>query len=298
VRLDAHQHFWDLRRCRYDWLRPDHGVLYEDHGPADLAPLLAERGIAGTLAVQASDTVAETRHLLAIAQAHSFVRGVVGWVPLERPEAASTIAELARDARLVGLRPMLQDLAQDDWILRSDVAVGLDALESAGLVFDALVRPHQLEHVVALARRRPRLSIVLDHAAKPALARGAAWEGADAWRRHVAALAACPNTTVKLSGLVTEARPDWTVQDLAPTVQFLLERFGPRRVLWGSDWPVVRLAGGYARWWDATLALLSHLTTAEREDVLGTNAERVYLAPRTLHDSAHTSAAPTSRGLR
>jgi L-fuconolactonase len=292
VRIDAHQHFWDLRRCRYDWLREDLGVLYANHGPADLAPLLAERDIERTLLVQASDTLDETHYLLGLARMHAFVAGVVGWVPLDAPNVAETIGELAEEPHFVGVRPMLQDIADERWILRSDVARGLDAVENAGLVFDALVKAEQFESVVELARARPRLSIVLDHAAKPDVAAGTAWHGRREWRRRIADFAACENTSVKLSGLVTEAGPNWHTSDLVPVFDVLLENFGPSRVLWGSDWPVVRLAGDYARWWDATAELLAPLTEDERARILGSNALRVYArttskSPGRSHDGDH-----------
>jgi L-fuconolactonase len=292
LRIDAHQHFWDLTRCRYDWLRADLGVLHANHGPLDLAPLLAERDIAGTFLVQASDTLDETHYLLELARQHAFVRGVIGWVPLDDPSIAELLGGLARDPAFVGVRPMLQDLADERWILRSDVARGLDAVEDSGLVFDALVQAQQFESVVELARARPRLALVLDHAAKPNIAAGTEWNGRREWRRRITDLAACENTSVKLSGLVTEAEPHWRTSDLVPVFDVLLEHFGPRRVLWGSDWPVVRLAGDYARWWDATLELLAPLTADERELILGRNALHVYSRRTTAtdgrsHDAEH-----------
>jgi len=276
VRIDAHHHVWSLDRCRYDWLGPEAGVLYADHGPADLAPHLARAGVDGTVLVQASDTVDETRFLLATAAATPFVLGVVGWVPLDAPDAAALLTELDRDPYLVGVRPMLQDLDDPAWILRDAVAPGLDAVEARGLVFDALVRPPQLDAIVELAHRRGALPIVLDHAGKPGVAAGWSWDGRAAWERALDALAARPNVAVKLSGLVTEARADWTVDDLRPWVEAVVSRFGPQRVLWGSDWPVCRLAGDYARWWDATHELLESLNAAECAAVLGGNAQRLY----------------------
>jgi len=292
LRIDAHQHFWDLARCRYDWLRADLGVLHANHGPLDLAPLLAERDIAGTFLVQASDTLEETHFLLELARAHAFVLGVVGWVPLDDPDIATLLRGLARESAFVGVRPMLQDLADERWILRRDVARGLDAVEAEGLVFDALVKAEQFESVVELARARPRLAVVLDHAAKPNIAAGTAWNGRREWRRRITDLAACENTSVKLSGLVTEAEPHWRTSDLMPVFDVLLENFGPRRILWGSDWPVVRLAGDYARWWDATQELLAPLSADERELILGGNARQVYARRATApharsHDAEH-----------
>ncbi|QDU86201.1 Amidohydrolase [Planctomycetes bacterium Pla163] len=274
--VDAHQHFWSLGRCRYDWLDASAGVLFADHGPKDLAPHLAEFGIDATVLVQASDTVDETRWLLELAAATDFVRGVVGWVPLDAPDAGQILRELARDPWLVGVRPMLQGLDDARWILRDAVAPGLDAVEELGLVFDALVRPAQLASVVELAHRRPDLALVLDHAGKPDVAAGWGWSGRAAWESALDELARAPRTAVKLSGLVNEAGPDWTVADLHPWVQAVLSRFGPKRVLWGSDWPVCRTAGGYARWRAASDELLSDLDADERAAVLGGTAECLY----------------------
>lgn len=276
MRIDAHHHFLALGRCRYDWLDPSAGALYADHGPEDLAPHYARAGIDGSVLVQAADTVAETRMLLDVAARTPFVRGVVGWVPLAAPDVATTLAELGRDRMLVGVRPMLQDLDDPRWILRDEVRGGLDAVAAHELVFDALVRPPQLDAVVELTRARPKLAIVLDHAGKPRVSDGLGWSGRPAWERALDALAASPLVDVKLSGLVSEAGPDWTVEDLRPWVDAVLARFGPRRVLWGSDWPVCRTAGGFERWWDATQELLRELDDESRADVLGRNAARRY----------------------
>lgn len=277
--IDAHQHVWALGRCRYDWLGPEAGVLYADHGPDDLAPHLERAGVDGTVLVQASDTVDETRYLLEVAARTPFVRGVVGWVPLDAPDAAATLTELDADPHLVGVRPMLQDLDDPRWILRPEVGAGLDAVEARGLVFDALVRPPQLDSIVELAHARGGLGIVLDHAGKPDIAAGWSWAGRPAWERALDALAQRENVAVKLSGLVTEAGARWTTDDLRPWVEAVLSRFGPQRVLWGSDWPVCRLAGDYARWWDATCELLEPLDAAARSAVLGGTAQRLYALP-------------------
>lgn len=274
--VDAHQHFWSLGRCRYDWLDASAGELFADHGPKDLAPHLAAAGIDGTVLVQASDTVDETRWLLEVAAATDFVRGVVGWVALDAPDAATTLRELARDPWLVGVRPMLQDLNDPRWILRDEVAPGLDAVEELGLVFDALVRPPQLASVVELAHRRPDLTIVLNHAGKPDVAAGWGWSGRRAWESALDELARAPRTAVKLSGLVNEAGANWTAADLRPWVEAAVSRFGPSRVLWGSDWPVCRTAGGYAKWRAATIGVLSFLDADDRAAILGGTARRLY----------------------
>ncbi len=274
--IDAHQHFWRLDRGDYGWLGPALAPIYRDFSPDDLAPLLARHGIERTILVQAAPTVAETRFLLDVAARTPFVAGVVGWADFSAPDAAATIADLARDSRLVGLRPMVQDIADDDWLVRPELAPAFRALAAHGLVFDALVLPRHLPRLLVVAERHPDLAIVIDHLAKPEIRA----RRLDPWRAGMAALAARPNVFCKLSGLVTEAGPGWTAADLRPYVAHVLAAFGPERLMWGSDWPVVDLAGGYDSWRAASLALFDGLSAAEREAVLGGTAARVYLGRR------------------
>ena len=271
-RIDAHQHFWRLARGDYDWLEPALVPLYRDFEPADLEPLLARAGIARTIAVQAAPTLAETRHLLALAQCTPWIAGVVGWIDFEAPRA---LDELARERKLVGLRPMLQDLADERWVLRAELRPAFEALERSGLAFDALARPQHLAALCELLERHPRLRVVIDHAAKPALREGSAWSGRARWHSDLRRLAAT-GCYVKLSGLLTEARPGAGADELAPCVETLFECFGPARVLWGSDWPVVLLAGDYEHWWELSLRLLRGLSALEQERVLGGNAFDFY----------------------
>jgi L-fuconolactonase len=277
VRIDAHQHFWSLARGDYGWLTPALAPIYRDFGPDDLAPLLQERGIAKTILVQAAPTFAETLHLLELAERAPFVAGVVGWIDFDAPTVASTIAKVAADHRLlVGLRPMLHDITDDDWLLRPNLAAAFDAMAERGLVFDALARPQHLSRVRKICERHPKLTVVVDHIAKPVIRE----RRFDPWRADIADVARCPNTVCKLSGIATEAAPDWTVEDIKSYVDHVRDVFGPQRLLWGSDWPVVNLAGGYAQWWEATTRLLEPLDSAARENILGGNAARIYLSRR------------------
>lgn len=271
-RIDSHQHFWRLARGDYDWLTPDLGSLYRDFAPADLAPLLAARGISATVVVQAAETDAETDFLLGLAASTPWIAAVVGWTDLEAPGAADRIAALAGNPALVGLRPMLQDLADDGYILRPSVQPALEAMRPAGLRLDALVRPRHLPCLVELRQRFPDLPMVVDHGAKPGIAEGAL----QPWATALRAVAADGVTCCKLSGLVTEAGADWTVERLRPFVDVILSAFGPSRVMWGSDWPVLTLAADYGGWTEATDRLLSGLSAAERDAVLGGTAARFY----------------------
>lgn len=275
-RIDSHQHFWRLSRGDYGWLTPALRPIHRDFEPADLAPLLAQRDIASTILVQAAPTEVETHHLLALAAATPFVAGVVGWTDFEAPDAPARIAALAADPLLVGLRPMAQDIPDPGWLAKPGLAPAFAALKQHGLVFDALVKPPQIPALLTLLECETELPIVIDHGAKPDLT------GTDlsAWRGGIAALAARPNTTCKLSGLVTEAGPGWREATLAPAVAQLLACFGPERLLWGSDWPVATLAATYDQWLAASERLTATLSEPERAAIFGGNAARIYLTKR------------------
>jgi L-fuconolactonase len=271
--VDAHHHVLQLARGDYGWLTPALAPIYRDFTLADLVPLLRASGIGGTVLVQAAPTVEETRFLLDVARASGgLVRGVVGWVDLTAKDAAATLAELGRDPLLKSVRPMLHDLADGDWILRADVDNALTELPRLGLRFDALVKPRELPVLLKMIERHPDLDVVIDHGAKPAIA-AAGWQP---WADRIAAIARHPRVCCKLSGLVTEAGQQWSIDELRPYADHLLGCFGPARLIWGSDWPVVNLGGGYGRWVAATTALLADLTAADRAAILGDNARRFY----------------------
>jgi L-fuconolactonase len=273
MRIDAHQHYWQLSRQDYGWLTPELAPIYRDFQPADLAPDLAACGIAQTILVQAAPTLAETHFLLGLAQQHASIAGVVGWIDFDAPNSLQQLDSLASHPRLVGLRPMMQDLPQDDWMLQPHVQPVLHAMQKQGLVFDALVKPRHLPHLLQLAQQHPGLSFVIDHGAKPAIANAEL----AAWQQDLRALAALPHVCVKLSGLLTEAKPGADAAALQPYAATLLEAFGAQRVIWGSDWPVLGLAASYADWWQITQTLLQSCSPAQREAILGGNAQRIYL---------------------
>lgn len=275
-RIDAHQHFWRLDRGDYGWLTPALGPIHRDFGPADLEPHLSAAGLRETILVQAAETVAETEFLLETAASCRFVAGVVGWADMEAADAVETIARLAADPLLRGIRPMIQDIADPQWMLMPALDGAFRAIIGADLAFDALVRPGQLASLLTLLDRYPDLRVVVDHGAKPDIAR---WKPGDRdfklWADRMRAAAAA-GACCKLSGLATEAAAGWSAEDLKPYADSLLDAFGPDRLLFGSDWPVVGLAGGYARWWGAAQGLLSPLDDAGRDAVLGENAARFY----------------------
>jgi L-fuconolactonase len=204
------------------------------------------------------------------------VRGVVGWSDFDAADGVARIDALAARNLLVGLRPMVQDIENDDWLLGPGLAPLLTAMARGGLVFDALVLPRHLPRLLRVIGRHPDLKFVLDHCGKPPIASGEI----AAWKRDIASLAEYPNIVCKLSGLATEAALDWQVADLRQVVDHVVTCFGPQRMLWGSDWPVVNLAGGYANWLAATETLLADLSPNEKADIFGGNAARIYLSSR------------------
>ncbi len=276
LRIDAHQHYWSTEHDDYGWLRPTPALapIYRDFGPEDLHPHLDAAGIDATVLVQAAPSEEETWRLLRIASVSgSCVAGVVGWCDLAAADAPQRIARLAAQPLLKGLRPMLQDLDDPRWILQPALRPAIAAMVGHGLVFDGLVKGSvQLEALCEFAEQHGDLRIVLDHGAKPPIVGG----DLDAWRDGIGRLARQPNVWCKLSGLVTEAGEGWQVEDLRPWVEHLLSTFGAARLLWGSDWPVVNLAGGYDAWWRASVALLGGLDAVDRDRVLGVNAVECY----------------------
>lgn len=268
--IDAHQHYWDPARGDYGWLAPG-SPLDRPFGPADLDSLLEETGVKGTVLVQAAPTLAETDWLLDLAERTPSVLGVVGWIDLDDPAAADRLSERAPGG-LVGIRPMLQDLTDPEWILNEARGAGLHALADAGLVLDALVRPAGLAAVATLAARYPNLTVVLDHAGKPPVATLAMAD----WWRDLERVAAQPNGRCKLSGLLTEAPPDTPLTVVTDLVRRIADLWGPERLIWGSDWPVLTLAGDYRTWLALTEQALAGWSKKERRAVFDGNAKRVY----------------------
>lgn len=267
IRVDAHHHVWTIARGDYGWMSPELSIA-RDYGLGDLRPLLDD--ITATVLVQAADTEAETAFMLDVARTSTgLVCGVVGWTDLAAPLAPARIAELAGNPLLKGLRPMLQDIEDTSWILLPAVQPALEAMARHGLRFDALLKPRHLPVIAELAQRHPDLAVVIDHAAKPDIANG----HFQPWASHMARLARDTPWCCKVSGLVTEARADWQIDDLRPYVDHLLATFGPDRLMWGSDWPVVTLASNYRRWHETATTLLP----ADVHDaVFGATASRFY----------------------
>ena len=275
MRIDAHQHYWQPARGDYDWMPEDDPTLSRAYFPADLAPQLADAGIARSVLVQAAATVNETEYMLGLADATETVGAVVGWVDFEAPDVAETLARLAKHPTLAGVRPMIQDISDDNWMLRDDVQRGFRAVCDLGLTFDALGFPRHLANFLTILTRYDDMRSVLDHCMKPDIA-GHSADSFQHWADGMSAIARETGAFCKLSGLVTEAGEDWTVDELRPYALHVLEVFGPDRVMWGSDWPVVRLRAEYERWLEAAETLTDDLTPAEKARVFGATAAEFY----------------------
>jgi L-fuconolactonase len=272
--IDAHQHFWLPARGDYLWLKADDSVLYRNYLPADLAPLLSGNGIQATVLIQAAASEVETQFLLQLAQAHSFIAGVVGWADFEAADIGRRMAKLRADGggKLKGLRPMIQDIGDPNWILRGSVDAAFEAMLSCDLAFDALVVPSQLDPLRKRLLRHPGLRAVLDHAGKPDIAN----EEFDGWEEDLMRLARDTNAYCKLSGLMTQAGPAQAFDKLDPYVAHIFACFGPQRVLWGSDWPVLNLAGTYAQWLRESRKLVKRFAANNERDVFCDTAARFY----------------------
>jgi L-fuconolactonase len=276
ARIDAHQHYWQLGRSDYAWMQPHHAAISRDFLPKDMAPLCATAGVTGTVLVQADATVRETDFMLEIAATTPSVLGVVGWIDFTAPDAVAQVERRAAQAPIRGLRPMLEFIPDPDWILQPAFARVFRAMIATGLTFDALVHPHHLAALDRLVRRHPDLSVVIDHGAKPRIA---TWntdtDAMQAWRKAMQRVAENPQVSCKLSGLLTEAGENARAGILT-AIEVLLEVFGPSRLIWGSDWPVMTLAGDYQEWVNLCDLALAGLTVEESDAVYRGNACRFY----------------------
>ena len=268
MKIDAHQHFWKLERGDYGWLTPDLKPLYRDFDPDDLRPLLEAAGIDGTIAVQAADTEAETEYLLSLADRYEWIMGVVGWTDFEAKDAPATIERMAQHTKLVGFRPMIQNIGDDAWMLKDNLRPALETMAALNLTFDALVMPRHLGHLSEFLQKYPNLRVVIDHGAKPEIHLG----NFDSWAADMATIAKSPQAFCKLSGLTTEAGPNWRPDDISDYIDKILQVFTPARVLFGSDWPVLNLASDYGTW----SSIVQSAVQGHSNDVFETTAQKAY----------------------
>ncbi|MEM6610160.1 MAG: amidohydrolase family protein [Pseudomonadota bacterium] len=274
MRIDAHQHYWHPKRGDYDWMPMDNATLARPYHPADLEPSLAEHGIAKTILVQAAATVEETAYMLGIADATPTVAAVVGWIDFEDATHRAHLDRLAQHPKFVGLRPMIQDIPDDNWMLRPDIAWAFDAIKDLDLTFDALGFPRHLKNFHHLLVRHPEMRVVIDHCMKPQV-RDHTPDTFASWADGMRALAQDTQAFCKFSGLVTEC-DGWTVDKLRPYADHVLDVFGPDRVMWGSDWPVCLLEAPYADWRNAAETLTAGLSAQDRAAIFGETARAFY----------------------
>lgn len=275
VVVDAHQHFWDPARVSYPWLAPYYPELDRSYGFADLEPHLAAGGVDATVLVQSADSLADDELMFEIAAAHREIAGIVAWVPVDDAEqAAALLDRLSGFRRVVGVRTLIHNQPDPDWVLRPAVGEGLELLSARNLPFDYVaVLPRHLEHVPVLCERHPNLRIVIDHLAKPPIGRDL-----EGWSRLLARAAASPNVHAKVSGLYPAEgdRAPWRLDDLRPAFETALRLFGPSRLMFGSDWPICEVAGGYEAVAGALFSLIDELDEPARAALRGETAARFY----------------------
>lgn len=269
--VDAHQHFWRLGAHDCAWPTPDLEAIHRDFLPGEFKAASEGLGVSQSVLVQSQPSDRDTDWLITLGAETETIGAVVGWADLAAPDAPARIAALAQQPKLRGLRPMLQGLPEDDWILRADVAPAIEAMVAHGLSFDALVFTRHLPHLARFADIHPRLSVVIDHCAKPPIAA----REFEPWAEQISAMAKRDNVFCKVSGLLTEAGPSPNAGMLAPYVAHVIKCFGAERVMWGSDWPVLNLAGAYGDWLEMARAL-SGLKGAALDLMLGGVARQFY----------------------
>jgi len=279
MRIDAHQHFWRYSAEEYDWIDDSMASLRRDFLPLDLKPELDAAGFDACIAVQARQTLEETRWLLALADENPFIAGVIGWVDLRAESVREQLAELSENPRLVGVRHVVQAEPDDRFLLRPDFLRGIAALQEFDLTYDILIYPRHLPVAVEFVSRFPQQHFVLDHLAKPFIKA----QTIEPWASNIRELARFPNVFCKVSGMVTEA--DWTSwkpEHFQPYLETALQAFAPDRLMIGSDWPVCRVAGSYGKVMSLVIEFLDQHAPDAREKLLGGNAQRAYLRDEAL----------------
>lgn len=273
MRIDSHQHFWVYDPAQYSWMTEPLAALRRDYLPQNLEPLLAALSFDGSVAVQARQSLNETEWLLNLADVHPSIKGVVGWVDLRSPEIRGQLERFSSRQKLVGVRHVLQDEPDDQFMLRPDFRRGIGQLREFGLTYDLLLFPRHLPVSVKLVEEFPNQPFVLDHLAKPEIRD----QRILPWREDLKRLARFENVYCKLSGMVTEAKwRHWRAEDFKPYLDAAFESFGPNRLMIGSDWPVCTVSGDYAATMNLVFEYLSQLAPEDRDGVLGNNCVRFY----------------------
>lgn len=273
MKIDAHHHFWRYDVEEYPWISEDMSVLKRDFLPDDLRSEIESAGIDGVVSVHARQSLEEMRWLLRLAEKHDFIRGVVGWAPLTNECLGELLEEFAHSNKLKGFRHVLHDEENDSYVLRDDFNRGIKALTAAGHCYDILIFERHLPQAIRLVDRHPNQVFILDHLAKPR----ACDHVFSPWRENMRELAKRENVYCKLSGLATEADwKNWTDEELRVYMEITLETFGPRRVMFGSDWPVCLLAITYRRWHELVSLFIESFSPSERDRIMGGTAVEAY----------------------
>lgn len=265
IKIDSHQHFWKLERGDYSWLTPNLKTIYRDFMPADIIPYLELFNIQGTVVVQAAPTLQETYFLLDQAELYPFIFGVVGWIDMLAQDACKTLEHLSEFPKFLGIRPMLQDITEIDWILKKKLSPCLDFLMHNKKTMDLLIKPKHLSNVIKLVERYPDLRMVLDHAAKPEIKD----HHFEPWASQIKILSTHPNVYCKLSGLLTEAGQNTSFSELKPYLDHLFHCFGSKRIMWGSDFPVLNLVSDYKTWYQSTSEYVNRISPEAYKHVFG-----------------------------
>lgn len=276
--IDAHQHFWNYDPVRYDWIDQSMAVIRRDFLPGDLKPILEKNNVVGTIAVQAEQSVDETNFLLELADEFDFILGVVGWIDLQSDALGVQLDSLSHFDKLVGFRHIVQGEEDPLFVLRPEFIRGLEMIFERGYTYDLLIYPHQLVSALELIKLFPRAPIVIDHLAKPYIKRGFH----DGWAAVMKEIGQHPEVYCKWSGMITEADwKKWQQADFSPYLETTFESFSADRLMFGSDWPVLNVAGTYHQVVNVVRAFISNLPEKEQNKVLYENAKTFYLDTRT-----------------
>jgi len=273
TKVDSHQHFWQLSRGDYSWLTPELEKLYQDFLPKQLAPELIQSNVVQTMLIQAEESENEINFMLGIAEVIEYVGGVVGWIDIEASNALEKLEHYSENMYFKGIRPMLQNIDDVNWVLRDEFSPIFHFMEQKNLTFDALIKDIHLSNIHTLAQRHPKLKIVIDHCAKPNLSKSPS----DFWKNRLESIATCKNIYIKFSGLLTEApQGQVDIEVIQPYFDHLFSVFGPDRMMWGSDWPVVNLNGDYDTWVSITNSLLKDCSYQDKQKIWADNSKKFY----------------------
>jgi len=273
MKIDAHHHFWHYNKEEFGWINDKMSVIRRDFLPSDLLAEINTAGIDAVVSVQARQTLQETEQLIKYAQENEFIKGVVGWLPFCEVDIQKYLEKYSNKSCLKGLRHVIQDEPDDDFILREDFNLGVSLLKDFGLVYDILIFEKHLPQTIEFVKKHPNQRFVLDHIAKPKIKKGQL----QPWRKHIEELGCFENVYCKISGMVTEADlSNWTLEQLKPYYEIVLDAFGPGQLMFGSDWPVCLCACKYGQWVETVQQLISQLSCSEQDAIMGENAIRAY----------------------